>query len=265
MKRLFITLLFIGITAAGAVDLLLVDDNSEDGDPYPNYVNLDRVEGILDALGIDYHHEWDDRIRYPGITADLDYLRNYRIMIWYNDNRAIDQSEYDAVKAWVEEGNYLIVTGYDSLGNPNDTLMAQLVGSSTCGDYPFCNSFSVGDSNNFIMDGDWGYFAAGTSYDILPDATDHDWVQPAPGTQKIATCYTGSVLGPAKILLTEGVGDDGIIIYWNGNWDSIEWWRFTQTPDTVNMFRNMMDYLVDLASEAVENTSWGGIKGIFTP
>jgi hypothetical protein len=261
MKHLILVLIFLGFTAAGAVDLLLVDDNSKDGEPPDNYVNLDQVEGILDALGIAYHHEWNDRIRFPVLTADLDFLNNYNIMIWYNDNRAIDQSEYDAVSAWVEEGNYLIVTGYDSLGNPNDPLMAQLVGSATCGDYPFCNSFNVGDSDNFIMDGDWGYFSG--SYDILPDATDHDWAQPAPGTQKFATCYTGHVLGPAKILLTENVGNGGIVVYWNGNWDSIEWWRMSQTPYTVNMFRNMMDYFVALAP--VHEMSWGGIKEMFTP
>jgi hypothetical protein len=246
---------------AGAKEVLLVDDNSQDGDPYPNNVNLDRVEGILDALGIDYHHEWNDRIRYPGITADLDFLNDYHIMIWYNDNRAIDQSEYDAVRAWVEEGNFLIVTGYDSLGNPNDVLMAQLVGSSTCGDYPFCDSFTVGDSDNFIMDGDWGYFSG--SYDLLPEGSDNDWANAAPGTRQIATCYTGHVRGPAKILLTENVGNGGIVVYWNGNWDSIEWWRMSQTPDTVNMFRNMMDYLFAMAP--VQEMSWGGIKGVFTP
>jgi len=264
MKRLFITLLFFGFTMAGAKEVLLVDDNNWDVDePYHNYVNLDRVEGILDALGIDYHHEWNDRIRFPVLTADLDFLNNYHIMIWYNDNRAIDQSEYDAVSAWVEEGNFLIVTGYDSLGNPNDVLMAQLVGSSTCGDYPFCDSFTVGDDNNFIMRGDWGDYDAGTSYDILVDGSDHDWAQPVPGTRKIATACTGHVLGPAKILLTENVGNGGIIVYWNGNWDSIEWWRFTQSPETVNMFRNMMDYLFALAP--VREMSWGGVKGMFTP
>ncbi|HUT99272.1 MAG TPA: hypothetical protein VM054_09375 [bacterium] len=262
MKRMLLALLFLGFTAAGAVDVLLVDDNIQDGpDGYPNIVNLDRVENILTNMGIPFDHEWNDRLRYPGITADLDFLNDYRIIIWYNDNRAIDQTEYDAVHAWVEEGNILIVTGYDSLGNPNDPIMAQLVGSSTCGDYPFCDSFTVGESDNFIMDGDWGYFSG--SYDILPDGADHDWAQPAPGTRKIATSFTGHVMGPAKILLTEGVGNGGIIVYWNGNWDSIEWWRFTQSPETVNMFRNMMDYFVALVP--VQEMSWGGIKGVFTP
>jgi hypothetical protein len=260
---MLLALLFLGFTAAGAVDVLLVDDNSADGDPSPNYVNLDRVESILNDLGIPFYHCHDDRILFPIITANLDFLNNYRIMVWYNDNRAIDQSEYDAVRAWVEEGNYLVVTGYDSLGNPNDPLMAQLVGSSTYGDYPYCDTFNVGDSDNFIMDGDWGYFSGG--YDILPDGRDHDWANAVSGTRQIATCYTGHVRGPAKILITGGVGDGGIIIYWNGNWDSIEWWRFTQTPETVNMFRNMMDYLVGLAHEAVTETSWGEIKSLYTP
>lgn len=266
MKRMLLVLLFLGFTAAGAVDLLLVDDNAIDqsDDPFHiNFPNLDKVEGKLDELGIAYTHEHDNRWRYPGITENPNFLNDYRIIIFYNDQRVITQEEYDTLLEWVSEGNYLIVTGYDSLGNPNDPLMAQLVGSATYGDYPFCDSFGVCDSNNFIMDGNWGYFAAGTSYDILPDCTDHDWAQPLPGTRKLATACTGHVLGPAKILLTENVGDGGIIIYWNGNWDSEEWWWFNRSPDSVNMFRNMMDYLVALVP--VQETSWGGIKGMFTP
>ena len=219
------------------------------------------VEGKLDELGIAYTHEHDNRWRYPGITENPEYLDDYRIIIFYNDQRVITQKEYDTLLEWVSEGNYLIVTGYDSLGNPNDPLMAQLVGSATYGDYPYCDSFGVCDSDNFIMDGPWGYFSG--SYPIIPDASDHDWAQPLPGTRKLATACTGHVLGPAKILLTENVGDGGIIIYWNGNWDSIEWWRMSQTPATVNMFRNIMDYLVALVP--VQETSWGGIKGMFTP
>jgi hypothetical protein len=267
MKRLLLVLLFFGFTTAGAVDVLLLDDNSQDisEDPFRNFPNLDMVEGKLDELGITYAHEHDNSYRYPNITENPDFLADYRIIVWYNDQRVITQDEYNTVLDWVEAGNYLVVTGYDSLGNPNDTLMAQLVGSTSCGDYPFCDHFVVSDDDNFIMNGDWETFSVGDSIDILPDATDHDWAQAAPGTRKIATAYTEHLQGPSKILLTEDVGDGGMIVYWNGNWDSIEWWRFTQTPETVNMFRNMIGHLVDLVHEAVVETSWGGIKGIFTP
>ncbi len=262
MKKTLSLLLGVLTISVSAHELLLVDDNSTDiHDPYyVNYANLDDVEGILDEMGIDYDHEWDNRHRYPGITADPTFLASYDIIIWYNDNRAIEQAEYDAVLDWVGEGNYLVVTGYDSLGNPNDPRMANLIGSVTYGDYPYCDSFGVSNSDNWIMDGPWGYFQG--VFDILHEATDHDWALAAPGTVKIAGTFTGGLIGPDKILLTEDVGEwGGIIVYWNGNWDSVEWWRKSQTMDTVNMFRNIMSRL----NSTVEEVSWGKIKDIFTP
>jgi len=263
MRQTLLAVLVLGLTGAGAVDLLLVDDNTWDyidGHEYHNYANMDNVEDILTDMGVTFHHEHNNRHRYAGITANPAFLADYRILLWYNDQRVIEQEEYNAVLDWVKDGNCLVVTGYDSLGNPNDPRMAALVGSSTYGDYPFCDRFIVNLSDNFIMDGDWGYFSG--AYAILPAGKDHDWALPAPGTKSLATTSTGYVMGPAKLLLTENVGNGGIIIFWNGNWDSIEWWRTTQTMYTVNMFRNMITHLLSYVN--VELTSWGGIKDIFS-
>jgi hypothetical protein len=262
MRQALITLVLVWVVSVGAASVLLLDDNSRDQvEPYKNYPNLDRVEERLDELGIAFTHEHDNRQRYPGITENPAFLADYRVIVWYNDQRVITQDERDTVLDWVEDGNYLVVTGYDSIGNPNDPRMADLIGSSVYGDYPFCDGFCVSDSDNWIMDGPWGCFSG--CFEILPHCTDHDWALPAPGTRKLASACSGTLIGPAKILLTEDVGNGGIIVYWNGNWDSEEWWWFNRSPETVNMFRNIMDHLVELV--AVREVSWGEIKSYFTP
>ncbi|GAF82316.1 unnamed protein product, partial [marine sediment metagenome] len=113
-----------------------------------------------------------------------------------------------------------------------------------------------------------GFFEG--DFDIIPEAHDHDKAAPkSPGTYQIAMTVIGEhVIGPAKILVSENVESlrGGIVVYWNGNWDAVEWWRMSQTPDTVNMFKNMMYYFIETVPEnTVEDTSWGVIKGTFAP
>ncbi|MCK4593590.1 hypothetical protein KAU45_03745, partial [bacterium] len=165
------------------------------------------------------------------------------------------------------EGNFLTVTGEDSLGSPNDPLMAALVGSTTYGDYPFCDKFTVTRPENWIMDGPAGYFDG--TYDILECAADHDVCSPKPPhTYTVALTIIGDfTVGPPKILVTEIPNPNGgTVVYWNGNWNAVEWWRMSQTPETVNMFKNMVYYFIENApDDAVEETSWGSIKDIFSP
>ncbi len=265
MKIRIVCLLLILVIGTPAYQLLLLDDAPPDPSMPDDYPNLDDVEGILDEMGIDYDHEWNNRHRYPGITANPAFLAGYDIIFWYNDNRAIEQAEYNAMRAWVGEGNFLTVTGEDSLGSPNDPLMAALVGSTIYGDFPFCDNFTVTRPENWIMDGPAGYFDG--TFDILEVASDHDLCSPKPpNTYTVALTIIGEfTIGPPKILITENPNPSGgTIVYWNGNWDAVEWWRMSQTPETVNMFKNMVNYFIDNVN-VVEETSWGSIKDIFSP
>jgi hypothetical protein len=262
MKLTAIALCFAMVLGGSAYNLLLLDDSSPDyGMPDDNR-NLDNVEQVLTGMGVTYDHWHNNWIMNK--SADLKFLLDYDIILWYNDNRAISQDEYKVMKQWVGEGNYLVVTGEDSLGSPNDPLMADLVGSTVYGDYPFCQQFTITDSDNWVMDGDAGYYEG--VYDLLDYASDHDKAEPnLPGTYAVAvTLVDGINVGPAKILVTEIVPPrGGIVVYWNGNRDASEWWRLSQTPETVNMFKNMMYYLTDNVA-AIATVSWGGLKSIFS-
>jgi hypothetical protein len=262
MKITVIALCFAMVLGAPAYNLLLLDDSSPDYGMPDNYRNLDNVENILTSMGIGFDHVHNNWILNK--TSDFQFLQEYNIILWYNDNRAISQSEYGAMQQWVGDGNCLVVTGEDSLGSPNDPLMAELVGSTIYGDYPFCTSFNITRPGSWITDGDAGYYDG--TYPLLDYTSDQDKAAPkAPGTYAVAVDLIGDrTLGPAKILVTEDVKPrGGIVIYWNGNRDAAEWWRLSQTPETVNMFKNMMYYLTQ--ASAVESVSWGGIKNVFAP
>lgn len=256
-----LALLLIFAASAPAYQLLLLDDGPPDYGMPDDYLNLDRVEDILDGMGIAYDHVHNNR--FLNKTSSNQFLENYDIILWYNDNRAITPSEFGALRLWVGQGNFLVVTGEDSLGSPNDPLMAELVGSLTYGDYPFTERFTINNSDSWIADGEAGFYSG--TYDILPYASDHDLALPKPpGTYAVAYVPTeDNAVGTAKILVTELVPPKGgIIVYWNGNRDAAEWWRMTQTPHTVNMFKNMMLYLTQRVM-GVEEMSWGGLKSVF--
>ncbi|HUT99271.1 MAG TPA: hypothetical protein VM054_09370 [bacterium] len=261
MKLTAITLCFAMVLGASAYNLLLLDDSSPDyGMPDDNN-NLDSVEQVLTDMGISFDHWHNNWIMNK--SADLRFLLDYDIILWYNDNRAILESEYQVMQKWVGEGNFLVVTGEDSLGSPNDPLMAELVGSAIYGDCPFCEQFTVTNPNNWVADGEAGFYDG--TYDIIAYASDHDMAEPKlPVTYAVAVTVTGDHgVGPAKILVTEVVPPlGGIVVYWNGNRDAAEWWRMSQTPVTVNMFKNMMNFLTDNVSGVAEVT-WGSLKSVF--
>jgi hypothetical protein len=262
MKLTAIALCFAMVLGGSAYNRLLLDDSSPDYGMTDSYCNLDSVEQVLIDMGITFDHWHNNWIMNK--SADLKFLMDYDIILWYNDNRAISQDEYTVMRQWVGEGNYLVVTGEDSLGSPNDPLMADLVGSTVYGDCPYCLQFAVSQSDSWIMDGDAGYYDG--IYDLLDYASDHDLAEPnLPQTYAVAvTLVDDHNVGPAKILVTEVVPPrGGIVVYWNGNRDAAEWWRLSQTPETVNMFKNMMYYLTANVA-GIEPVSWGGLKGIFS-
>jgi hypothetical protein len=262
MKLTTMVLCFAVVLGVSAYNLLLLDDSSPDYGMPDDYNNLDNVEQVLTDMGVGFDHWHNNWIMNK--SADLDFLEDYDVILWYNDNRAILGQEYQVMQEWVSRGNYLVVTGEDSLGSPNDPLMASLVGSVIYGDCPYCDSYTVTRPDSWIADGDAGYYDG--TYAVLDYAADHDKAAPKlPGTYAVAFTLVGDhTVGPAKILVTEDVEPGGgVVVYWNGNRDGAEWWRLSQTPETVNMFKNMMYFLTQ--NVGVQEVSWGDLKGIFAP
>jgi len=260
MSKLSVLLcLFLAFTAMG-YNLLLIDDYAASGS------NSDFEElfnrNILENMGISYTYIYNNSVTKK--TEDATYLGGYDIILWNTWNRVISAEEKSTLGAWVATGAYLVVTGFDSLGSPTDTTAANLVKSSRSGDFSYTESYKIADIDHWITDGTYEY-TAGLEGDFYSESTDHDQASPTAGTLSLGNVKQNDIFtGPSKILVTENIGNGGIIIYWNGNKNVHDWSNTTYQPHLVNMFRNMMDYLCNIdPPTAVESVSWGQIKATF--
>jgi subtilase family serine protease len=196
---------------------------------------LQAVTGILDELNRTYDI-LNNNVQ-NGHTDDILPLLDYQMVIFYNENRVIDTIEHRTLNDYIELGGFLLVTGFDSLGAPDDALMADLVRSTDVGDNMGKSSFSVADDQHPIMDGVFGSFSSGSSYNV--GQTDHDYAEAdiSRGAQTVAELPDGY----DKIISTE-LASGGKVVYWNGNRYCEDW----LTVDIEDMFKNLIVWLVPI-------------------
>ena len=180
------------------VDVALISDHSE----------LLAITGILDSMGIGYDI-YNDNSMYL-YTEDLDLLLSYQIVIFNNYDRQITSSEHSALQSYLSSGRKLLVSGYDSLGHPSDTLLADIVRSSSVGDNTGEPDLYVVDETHPIMNGPYGSFPAG--YHILALYSDCDAVEADIARNAITVAELAD--GYDKIIATEL--SPGRVVYWNG-------------------------------------------------
>jgi uncharacterized membrane protein len=170
-------------------------------------------------------------------TKNILLLLQYQMVIFYNENRVIDTEEHRTLNDYIELGGSLVVTGFDSLGAPDDALMADLVRSTETGDNMGKSSFTVTDDLHPIMNGVFGQFSKGSSFSL--GETDHDYAESdvSRGASTVAELPDGY----DKIISTE-LSSGGKVIYWNGNTDCDDW----QQADIEDMFKNLIVWLVPI-------------------
>ena len=200
MRKALLVLLGLLVSLCVAdYTLLLLDDEIEN--IYEE--NMMNLEDDLDNWGIGYDHLFDNKTElYSEDSATLD---DYDIILWYNASRAISVDERDAMQSWVEDGNCLVVTGRDSVGLPNDPYMADLINSTTNGDYLNADSFTI-SREHWITSGPNGDFY-GETYDLMETCKDCDNVTAQyPNTISVGKLLRETMLGPDKIIVTEDIG-----------------------------------------------------------
>ncbi|MFQ5612324.1 MAG: M4 family metallopeptidase [Anaerolineae bacterium] len=214
------------VNNAGGIRVGLISDGTE----------LAAVAPILDDMALAYdvlNNNWNGS---QGIyTSDFNVLSSYEVVVWYGSGagfgRLITQAEHDALELYLGSGGRLLVTGYDTLGSPTDTLLADIVRSSSSGDGPFVYNYSVTDGSHPIMNGPFGSFPTGTT--LTAGHSDHD--QAEADTGRNATTVAELVGGRDKIIATDldpASADSGRIVYWNGNLNARDW--VGQTTVTLN-------------------------------
>jgi thermitase len=166
------------------------------------------ITPILDSVGVGYDIYNDNSIHL--FTEYLDLLFNYKVVIFNNHDRQITSGEHSALQSYLSSGGNLLVTGYDSLGHPDDWLLADVVRSSSVGDNTGEPDLYVVDSTHPIMDGPYGSFPTG--YHISGLYSDCDAAEADTGRNAVTVAELAD--GYDKIIATEGL--PGKVVYWNG-------------------------------------------------
>jgi len=174
-------------------------------------------------------------------SSSMATLDMYTHVILQEHDRVLSATEQANLRRWIDAGGRLIVTGYDSLGSPTDSVLAGIVNCTGPSDGPFSSALTVTTATHPILAGPAQAFTAGTS--LTASSTDHDTCGPGPGSVQLVT-----VSGTSKLLITEGIGAGrGMVVYWNGNSSGAavdDWTGSSGTqPALQNLLVNVLDYL----------------------
>jgi subtilisin family serine protease len=193
-----------------------------------SYSELMAITPILDSMGIGYDI-YNDNNMYL-YTEDLNLLLKYKAVIFYNRYRWITSTEYSTLESYLSSGGNLLVTGYDCL--VSDTLLADLVRSSSTGDNTGETDLYVVDATQSIMNGPYGSFPAG--YHIYGLYSDCDMAEAdtTRGAVTVAELWDGY----DRIVATEGL--PGKVVFWNGD-GTYDW---TWNSDCQAMFKNLIQW-----------------------
>jgi len=202
------------------IEVALISENSE----------LLAITSILDSIGIGYDiYNNNGFYRY---TEDLDLLTSYPTVILYKPSRWLTPDEYSALNSYLSFGGNLLVTGFDTL--VSDSLLADLVRSSTYGDNMGEPDLYVVDASHPIMNGPYGSFLAGYHISGLYsdcDRTEADTARGAVTVAKLADEYD-------KIIATDLA--PGKVVFWNGRGDYD--WRWNS--DCEAMLKNTLAWFI---------------------
>jgi uncharacterized membrane protein len=199
---------------------------------------LHAVTSILDELTKSYDLLDDNSIDL--YTSDIMLLLQYETVIFYNQNRLIDVDEQQALNDYIELGGALVVTGFDSLGSPDDNLLANVVRSTDIGDNMGENSFSVIDEMHPITSSIFGQYSQGTTFTV--GQTDHDNAEADTSRGAQTVCELND--GYDKIISTQ-MPLGGRVIYWNGNEYCEDW----TSPETEDLFKNLIVWLMPIYND----------------
>ena len=167
------------------------------------------------------------------VTADVDALLAYPMVVFYNHDRAISAAEQTALDLYVQCGGVLLATGYDSMGHPTDTRLAAVARVTTSGDSPFSGACRVSNDSHPATTGPYGDYSVGSTFSVA--RTDHDNVQAGGASTELVTVSTAD-----KLTWAGDVGEHhGQVYYWNGNENLLDW---TTAGDPQNIFLNILDW-----------------------
>ncbi len=148
---------------------------------------------------------------------DLAFLTSFNLVIYAERGEMgrgsrLPESVAMNLETYIQLGGNLLVTGFNTLGNPNDATLANLVRSSTFRDQASRNpDWQTTAIDNFILNGPYGDFR-----DLTFTATGYNDDFLLPDTARGAITLANTPGESARIIFTDLPGAGGSVGYWNG-------------------------------------------------
>jgi hypothetical protein len=201
------------------------------------------ITGLLTTWG----HTFDiyDNNGTGGVhTSNAALLAGYETIIYHKHDDTISATEMNNLVDFVNNGGSLLVTGYDSLASPTDTMLGTVINCTGPTDYTGVTNLVFTNDTHPIATGPAQTFALGAV--LTASSSDHDDCNPGAGALQIV-----SVSAAPKIVVTDNVGPGmGKVIYWNGNGSVggplTDWTGAGGTqPALQNLFVNVVMHMCD--------------------
>ena len=204
---------------AHALNILIADDYYDGLDS-----DLYLLPEALSQHQVTYLPNLNEDTEQPELTSNLAVLQSYDLVIFYASGivglgRPLTSEEFDALEAYIQGGGNLIITGYDVLVDPADSLMINLSRSLTAGDELRVTGWTAAALDHFILRGPYGDFR-GRHFEV--SSSDHDKLKADPSRGALSL---GSldISASDKIVFTWLGLNRGSVGVWNGNDGADDW------------------------------------------
>jgi len=146
---------------------------------------------------------------------NLTFLQGFDVVVWGarggGSGNVTPVGVTTTLENYLQSGGHLIVTGYDTIGSPNDPGLATLVRSSTFGDQVSGNStWNTAAIDNFILNGLHGDFRS-LSFSATGYDDDNLTADAGAGAVALVTFPPGD-----RVIYTDLPAPAGSVGYWNG-------------------------------------------------
>jgi archaellum component FlaF (FlaF/FlaG flagellin family) len=193
-----------------------------------DYSELVSITPALNEMGLGYDLYSNNMMNL--YTENLTLMLGYKVVCFYKDGRSITSNEYTALDAYLRAKGCLLVTGWYSLNG--DTLLADIVRSSTNGDDSGETDLYVADATHPIVNGPYGVFPQNYHVGWLSAECSLAEANTARGAVTVAELADGY----DRIIATERI--PGKVVFWNGVGTSDWEW----SSDCEAMFKNIIHW-----------------------
>lgn len=192
--------------AAIAGPILLIEDQGGFGD----------TSDLLESNGFQTEVVNYEYANNYATLLDTSYLQGFDFIVYGErgdgGGALMSQDVADSLEQYIQAGGNLLVTGFDTLGDPFDSVLADLVRSSTAGDrFSYSQAWQTMDIDHPILNGPHGDYR---NMEFDWNGFDDDQLTADASRGGIALAVTPHETD--RLSIANVGGNNGTVGYWNG-------------------------------------------------